>query len=84
MVKKSFWSKDWLLKNMGVSQHRLSTRIAYMGEKKATGFVGWATYEMKNKDAWNKLTLVLAKYAEYSNVGGNRTGGFGVTKQTAV
>ena len=55
-----------------------------MGEKKATGFVGWVTYEMKNKDGWNKLTLVLAKYAEYSNVGGNRTGEFGVTKQTMV
>ena len=72
--------KEWLLENMGVSQHRISTRIAYMGEKKATGFTGWAAYEMKKMDEWNRLTCMLAKYAEYSNIGGNRTGGFGVTK----
>jgi len=72
--------REWLLENMGVSQHRISTRIAYMGEKKATGFTGWATYEMKKIDEWNRLTCALAKYAEYSNIGGNRTGGFGVTK----
>jgi len=26
------------------------------------------------------MTYILAKYAEYTNVGGNKTGGFGVTK----
>jgi CRISPR/Cas system endoribonuclease Cas6 (RAMP superfamily) len=72
--------RDWLLKNICVSQHRLSTRIAYMGDKKAVGFVGWAAYEMKTRDECNKVTLVLARFAEYSNIGGNRTGGFGVTK----
>lgn len=70
--------KDWLLKNMGVSQHKLSTRIAWMGKKKANGFVGWTTYEMKARDKWNRVTQVLSRFAEYSNVGGNRTGGFGV------
>jgi CRISPR/Cas system endoribonuclease Cas6 (RAMP superfamily) len=29
---------------------------------------------------WNKITCMLAKYAEYSNIGGNKTGGFGVTR----
>lgn len=72
--------KDWLLKKVGISQHTLSTRIAFMRKKKAVGFVGWATYEMKALDEWNKVTQVLALFAEYSNVGGNRTGGFGVTK----
>jgi len=72
--------KDWLLKYVGVSKHRLQTRIAYMGEKKATGFIGWVAYEMKEMDEWNRVTCVLARYAEYSNIGGNRTGGFGVTE----
>jgi len=27
----------------------------------------------------NNITCMLAKYAEYANVGGNKTGGFGVT-----
>lgn len=73
--------KDWLLRNMGVSQHKLSTRIVWMGKKKASGFVGWATYEMKALDEWNRVTQVLSRFAEYSNIGGNRTGGFGVVKK---
>jgi len=52
-----------------------------MKRKKATGFVGWITYELKDKKSkWNKTTCMLAKYAEYVNIGGNKTGGFGVTK----
>lgn len=70
--------KEWLTKNVGVAEHRLKTRLTHMGRKKTTGFVGWATYEVRAKDDWNNLTCVLARFAEYSNIGGNRTGGFGV------
>jgi len=73
--------KDWLSKNVGVSEYELWTRLAVMRRKKATGFVGWVTYEIKDKDSgWNKIIYMLAKYAEYANIGGNKTGGFGVTK----
>jgi len=75
--------KEWLAKNLGVAEHELETRLVYMGRKKATGFIGWATYEMNAKDEWNKATYVLARFAEYSNIGGNKTGGFGVTKFVA-
>jgi CRISPR/Cas system endoribonuclease Cas6 (RAMP superfamily) len=55
-----------------------------MKNKKTTGFVGWVTYEMRDKESeWNKITCMLAKYAEYANIGGNKTGGFGVTKVVA-
>ena len=74
--------REWLLENMGVSQHKLKTCLALMGRKKANGFIGWATYELNDLESeWNKISQVLAKFAEYSNIGGNRTGGFGVTKQ---
>ena len=72
--------KEWLTKNIGVAEYKLKTRLAHMGKKKATGFVGWITYETKTMDEWSKTTVMLAKYAEYSNIGGNRTGGFGVAK----
>jgi len=73
--------KDWLAKNIGVSEYELYTRLAVMRRKKATGFVGWITYELKDlENEWNKTTCMLAKYVEYSNIGGNKTGGFGVTK----
>ena len=51
-----------------------------MREKKATGFTGWIEYELGADDEWNNVTQALAKFAEYSNIGGNRTGGFGVAR----
>jgi CRISPR-associated endoribonuclease Cas6 len=73
--------KEWLRENVGVCEYELSTRMAVMRGKKATGFVGWVTYEMKDKKSeWNKVTCMLARFAEYANVGGNRTGGFGVVR----
>jgi CRISPR-associated endoribonuclease Cas6 len=71
--------REWLGKNVGVSEYELWTRLATMRSKKATGFAGWATYELKDKESeWNKVTLMLARFAEYANIGGNRSGGFGV------
>ena len=73
--------KEWLGENVGVCEYELSTRLAVMRGKKATGFVGWVAYEMKDKESeWNNATLMLAKFAEFANVGGNRTGGFGVIR----
>jgi CRISPR-associated endoribonuclease Cas6 len=73
--------REWLGKNVGVSEYELWTRLAVMRNKKAAGFVGWVTYELKDKESeWSKVTLMLAKYAEYANLGGNRAGGFGVTR----
>jgi CRISPR-associated endoribonuclease Cas6 len=73
--------KGWLDKNVGVSRYELWTWLALMRKKKATGFKGWVTYEMKDREGeWNRTTCMLAKFAEFANLGGNRTGGFGVTR----
>ncbi|MBS7630098.1 CRISPR-associated endoribonuclease Cas6 [Candidatus Bathyarchaeota archaeon] len=69
--------KYWIKNHMGVSAYVLRTGLAEMGKKKAIGFTGWVEYEMDEQEEWNKVTLALAKFAEYSNIGGNRTGGFG-------
>lgn len=73
--------KNWLAKNVGVSRYELQTRLAVMRNKKATGFTGAVTYELKDKEnAWNKTTCMLARYAEYANIGGNKTAAYGQTK----
>ncbi len=72
--------KEWLAKHVGIAEYELRTVLARMRRKKATGFVGWVTYEMDVGDEWNRVTAMLARFAEYSNVGGNRTGGFGETR----
>ena len=64
-----------------VNEYKLWTRLAVMKTKKATGFEGWVRYELKdNESEWNKVTFMLARFAEYANVGGNKTGGFAVIK----
>ncbi|MEM4733018.1 MAG: CRISPR system precrRNA processing endoribonuclease RAMP protein Cas6 [Candidatus Bathyarchaeia archaeon] len=73
--------KEWLVENVGVCEYELCTRLAVMRKKKATGFVGWVAYEVKDKESeWARVTCMLARYAEYANIGGNKTGGYGVTR----
>jgi len=73
--------KEWLSKNVGVSEYELWTTLAVMRDKKATGFKGWIMYELRDKESeWNRTTCMLAKFAEFTNVGGNKTGGFGATR----
>jgi len=73
--------REWVTKNVGVSRYELQTRLAVMRNKKATGFTGYVTYELKDKEnPWNKTTHMLARYAEYANIGGNKTAAYGQTK----
>jgi len=70
----------WLRRNSGVSGHAIRTMIIRMGTKEAIGFVGWTNYRLAHKDRWSAFTQALGRFAEYSNIGANRTGGFGVVK----
>jgi CRISPR-associated endoribonuclease Cas6 len=73
--------KEWLQKNVGVSKYELQTKLAIMRNKKATGFTGTITYKIDDKEnPYNKTTHMLAKYAEYANIGGNKTAAYGQTK----
>jgi CRISPR-associated endoribonuclease Cas6 len=73
--------KQWLQKNVGVSKYELQTKLAIMRNKKATGFTGTIAYKLDEKEnPYNKTTYMLAKYAEYANIGGNKTAAYGQTK----
>ena len=61
-----------------------STGIIYLYKKDAR-FRGYLKYKMKEEDQisenpWNKTTHMLARYAEYANIGGNKTAAYGQTK----
>jgi len=71
---------DWVRINLGVTGYELSTRHVKFGVREAIGFAGWANFRMIRRDNWSKVTCALARFAELSNVGSNRTGGFGVVK----
>ncbi len=73
--------REWLGKNVGVCGYNLETRLAVMRDRKAAGFIGFCAYEMSDLESlWNMVTVMLARFGEFSNVGGNRTGGFGNVK----
>jgi len=78
--------KDWLQKNVGVSRYALATRVGAVRKNQRTaGFVGTVTYELAEKEnPYNKITYMLAKYAEYANVGGSKTAAYGQTKLRAM
>jgi CRISPR/Cas system endoribonuclease Cas6 (RAMP superfamily) len=71
-----------LQKNVGVSRYELQTRLGAVRKNKRTaGFIGTVTYELGDKEKpYNKTTHMLAKYAEYANIGGNKTAAQGQTK----
>jgi CRISPR/Cas system endoribonuclease Cas6 (RAMP superfamily) len=53
--------------NIGVCKYELWARLAVMKRKKAAGFVGWVTYEVKDKESeWNRVKCMLDKYAEFA------------------
>ncbi len=70
----------WLGSKMGVSGFSLETRQVSAGKGNGVGFVGWAAYRAQESEKWQRFTSCLGRLAEYSNVGKNRTAGFGVTK----
>ncbi len=60
--------------------HELSVQRIIVDRAKArSGFKGWTKYEMADRKHI-KLVANLLEYAEYSNVGKDRTAGFGVSK----
>jgi hypothetical protein len=60
-------------KNANVSQYELWTRLTVMKKtKKATRFTRWTIYELKDREGeWNKVMCILARSAEYANIGEN-------------
>lgn len=73
--------KGWTEKCMTVSGYDLRT-LTVTGKSMKIGFVGWCAYKIdegQDDSGFSLITNKLAKFAEFSNVGMERTGGFGVT-----
>ncbi|MHA1247370.1 MAG: CRISPR system precrRNA processing endoribonuclease RAMP protein Cas6 [Candidatus Thorarchaeota archaeon] len=71
--------RDWVEKNVSVSYHRIHTETVPLGRgRDFVGFVGKVVYAVGDRDSpFAALTGGLAKFAEISNIGKNRTAGLG-------
>lgn len=70
---------DWLKKSMNVSFYNLQTK-KIDGKSLRIGFTGTCNYVSSSDHEYLLTTNKLAKFAEYSNIGMERTAGFGVIK----
>jgi len=70
---------DWIDMNLFLTSYNLRTRTFDIGkDSRPVGFVGWATFI--NKDPENEFANwldTLRRFGEYTNLGGNRTSGYG-------
>jgi len=74
--------KEWMERNVTVSAYDLHT-LTVRGKSMKIGFVGWCAYRIDDSSENSQFRLItnkLAKFAEYSNIGMERTAGFGVVK----
>lgn len=73
--------KAWIEKNVTISAYDLHTLTVFSGKSMKIGFIGWSNYRIyDDKSEFSLTTNKLAKFAEYSNVGMERTAGFGVVR----
>jgi CRISPR-associated endoribonuclease Cas6 len=77
--------KEWMEQNVTVSAYDLRTLTVTAGKSMKIGFLGWCAYRIDDGNSsgnsqFSLITNKLAKFAEYSNVGMERTAGFGVVR----
>jgi CRISPR-associated endoribonuclease Cas6 len=72
--------KEWMARSTTVSAYDLRTLTVTAGKSMKIGFAGWCAYRIVGDSEFSLITNKLAKLAEYSNVGMERTAGFGVVK----
>jgi CRISPR-associated endoribonuclease Cas6 len=78
--------RQWVQREVYVSRHRIRTSTADLGQRRSViGFVGDATFGIRKDDStFAPLTRVLAKFSELTNIGKNRTAGFGKVQARVV
>jgi CRISPR-associated endoribonuclease Cas6 len=71
--------RDWVEQNVHISRHRIRTAHVPIGRRRqVVGFVGDVDYIIDTADSQLvALTVGLTRFAEFSNIGKNRTAGFG-------
>ncbi len=72
--------RGWVRRRVGVVGYELSVqRIMVERAKARSGFTGWVKYEMADREYAGRVAELL-DFAEYSNIGKDRTAGFGVAR----
>ncbi|MEN3059899.1 MAG: CRISPR system precrRNA processing endoribonuclease RAMP protein Cas6, partial [Candidatus Methanosuratincola petrocarbonis] len=60
--------------------YSLQTELRNTRKGKVVGFTGRTTLAFGESERWRKVTAILARLSEFSNIGKGRTSGFGVVR----
>jgi len=73
---------EWVTNNISISGYELKTEAVNVSKGvPKIGFKGWTNYNINPKNSeYIKWVDILLQFAEFSNVGGSRTAGFGCVK----
>jgi len=72
---------SWLENHISINAYNLSTYSVYIAKNAPKiGFKGWVRYQLSGEESYQRWVHALAQYAEFSNVGANRTAGLGCVK----
>lgn len=73
---------EWVEESVAVEAHHLQTRMVWFGDFQERGFVGWARYIARDKDAARLKQLnALADFAFFCGTGAKTTQGMGQTRR---
>ena len=72
---------NWVENHISINAYKLSTRTAYIAKNAPKiGFKGWTRFQLSGEEKYQRWVHALAQFAEYSNIGANRTAGLGCVK----
>jgi len=71
---------NWLGRESWITHYSLQTELRNTRKGKVVGFTGRTTLAFGESERWRKVTAILARLSEFSNIGKGRTSGFGVVR----
>jgi len=72
---------EWIENHVSITGYNLQTRSEYIAKGvPKIGFKGWTHFQLSGDEKYQQWITTLCSFAEFSNVGANRTAGFGCVK----
>ena len=72
---------SWLENHISINYYNLSTHSVYIAKNTPKiGFKGKVCYQLSGEQSYQRWVHALAQFAEFSNVGANRTAGLGCVR----
>jgi len=69
---------QWLEDHISINAYQLSTYTVFIAKGTLKiGFKGWVKYRLSGDEKYQQWIHALAQFAEFSNIGANRTAGLG-------